>query len=256
MADRLNGMFLVRIEDIDRTRSREAHVAAIMADLIFIGAPPDAAPVRQSLRMALYGEALERLAAMGLIYPSFETRADLARQAAAIEARTGCPAPRDPDGALLVGRSDGANRGMTGEPVALRLDMAAALKKVTGPLIWSACDEAGQVVATHVADPARWGDVVLARKETPTSYHLSVVVDDAAQGISHVVRGQDLEAATDLHCLLQHLLGLPVPVYHHHRLLVGPDGRKLSKSEGATSLQALRAGGATRSDVLRLLGLA
>jgi glutamyl-Q tRNA(Asp) synthetase len=139
-----------------------------------------------------------------------------------------------------------------GEPFALRLDMAAALARV-GPLTWQEKRPGGRL-DTITADPSAWGDVVLARKETPTSYHVSVVIDDAAQGVTDVVRGQDLFAATSVHRLLQALLGLPEPVYSHHRLVLDADGRKLSKSTQATALRELRARGATPADIRRMVG--
>src|SRR5262249_55055666 len=170
--------------------------------------------------------------------------------------------PSDPDGApIYPGRanampdSERGRRMKDGEPYALRLDMKAALKRA-GALEWTETGagpsgETGMIAA----DPAAWGDVILARKETPTSYHLSVVVDDAAQGITTVVRGRDLFCATAVHRLLQALLGLPQPAYHHHRLILGVDGSKLSKSTQSTGLRELRAGGASSRDIRRLVGL-
>jgi glutamyl-Q tRNA(Asp) synthetase len=149
-----------------------------------------------------------------------------------------------------------AARRNLGEPYVLRLDMNAATER-TGALTWVEIGErAGEGRETLVAQPEKWGDVVLARKETPTSYHLSVVVDDALQGITHVVRGQDLQQATSVHRVLQALLGLPAPVYHHHRLILDEDGRKLSKSTQATALRELRAHGTTPADIRRMVGLA
>src|SRR5690606_8202586 len=169
--------------------------------------------------------------------PAFMSRA-------AIAAATTPDGPRDPDGTPLypgedrdLPRAEAERRIAAGAPYALRLDMARAVA-AAGPLVWRE-DE-----ATVVADPASWGDVVIARKETPTSYHLAVIVDDAAQGVTHVVRGRDLYHATAVHVLLQKLLGLPSPVYHHHRLILDEAGRKLSKSDRATSLRSLAAAGA------------
>jgi glutamyl-Q tRNA(Asp) synthetase len=141
-----------------------------------------------------------------------------------------------------------------GEPYALRLDMAAALAR-TGALTWIESDCGGKTTSV-AARPQMWGDVVLARKETPTSYHLSVVIDDAEQGVTHVVRGQDLFAATAVHRVLQALFALPAPIYHHHRLILDADGQKLSKSTRATALRALRENGATSADIRRMVGLA
>ena len=153
-------------------------------------------------------------------------------------------------------RQPAERRRAAGEPYALRLDMASAIAR-TGPLSWAEtgagpAGESGRIAA----DPAAWGDVVLARKETPTSYHLSVVVDDARQGVTDVVRGQDLFWSTSVHRLLQALLGLPAPRYHHHRLVRDADGQKLAKSTRSTSLRALREAGASPADIRRMVGLA
>jgi glutamyl-Q tRNA(Asp) synthetase len=149
-----------------------------------------------------------------------------------------------------------ARRIESGDPYALRLDMAAALAQAPSSLTWleTGCGPDGQT-GIIPADPAVWGDVVLARKETPTSYHLSVVVDDAAQGVTHIVRGQDLFAATSVHRLLQALLDLPTPTYRHHRLILDIDGRKLAKSTGATALRALRARGVSPAAIRHMIGL-
>ena len=215
---------------------------------------------RQSEHYDDYRAALGRLEAMGLVYPSFESRADIARLVAAKEAIA--PWPRDPDGAPLypgdaknTSVPDRKRRIDAGEPYALRLDMAAALARA-GKLTWSETGAGPNgETGTIAADPAAWGDVVLARKETPTSYHLAVVVDDAAQGISDVVRGRDLFHATAVHRLIQALLGLPQPRYHHHRLVLDADGSKLSKSSQSTGLRELRARGASPADIRRLAGL-
>ena len=171
--------------------------------------------------------------------------------------------PRDPDGAphypgeaRNLSASERAWRISTGAPYALRLDMTAALGSL-GPLWWSETGTGPRgETGTVAADPAVWGDVVLARKDTPASYHVAVVIDDAAQGISHVVRGQDLFAATSVHRVLQALLGLPAPEYRHHRLVLDRNGRKLAKSTGATALRELRARGASPAEVRHMLGLA
>lgn len=262
LARRRGGRFLLRIEDIDRARCRPAFEAAIYEDLAWLGLAWETPVRRQSEEFAAYRDALAQLAAMDLVYPSFESRAEIARIVAEKE-RTG-PWPRDPDGAPLypgAGRAlDRAERELriaSGAPYALRLDMAAALARIGTALAFTeqACGPDGET-GLIAADPAVWGDVVLARKETPTSYHLSVVVDDAAQGVTDVVRGQDLFAATGLHRLLQALLGLPAPTYHHHRLIRDAQGRKLAKSTQATGLRELRAAGASADDVRRLIGLA
>lgn len=263
-AARTGGTFLLRVEDIDTTRCRPEFERGILDDLAWLGIVPAAPPRRQSEHFADYAEALARLEGMGLVYPAFESRSDIARAVIEAEAKQGHPAPRDPDGAPLYpfqrsGLSDGerAQRRAAGEPYVLRLDMAAALKAVgSGPLFWPEARDMpeGPAVAAP-ADPAQWGDVVLARRDVPTSYHLSVVVDDALQGITRVIRGMDLFHATSVHVLLQRLLGLTTPVYHHHRLILDASGHKLSKSNSATSLLALRSCGATPGDIRARLGL-
>jgi glutamyl-Q tRNA(Asp) synthetase len=200
---------------------------------------------------------------MGLVYPSFESRAELKALAAAKAAETGGAWPADPDGAplyagkgRLMPEAERRARIAAGEPHAIRLDMAAAMARAGGPLVWTEVDERGEPVRIVEARPGRWGDVVLARKDLGTSYHLAVVTDDALQGVTHVVRGEDLFEATAVHRLLQALLGLPAPLYRHHRLVLGPDGRKLSKSDQAEGFRALRNAGASPSDIRVLLGFA
>jgi len=253
-----NGRFLLRIEDIDATRCRPEYEAAIYEDLAWLGLAWEQPVRRQSEHFAAYGAAIEQLDTQGLVYASFESRAEIARLVRAREEAG--PWPRDPDGAPLypgtakaLSAEERTRRMAAGEPYALRLDMAAAVARA-GPLTWREQDGDGRV-ATIAADPAAWGDVVLARKETPTSYHVSVVVDDAAQGITEVVRGRDLFAATAVHRLLQVLLGLPQPVYRHHLLILDAEGRKLSKSTRATGLRELRSRGATPADIRRMVGL-
>lgn len=256
MARAAGGRFLLRVEDIDAARCRPAYEAAIYEDLAWLGIAWEEPVRRQSAHMADYAAALARLRAQGLIYPSFESRAEIARMVATRERESGAAWPRDPDGAPLypscadaMSEAERARRMTAGESYALRLNMAAALDRA-GRLAWREAD------SEVTANPGAWGDVVLARKEMLTSYHLSVVVDDAMQGVTDVVRGQDLFAATSVHRLLQVLLGLPAPRYVHHRLVLGPDCRKLSKSTQATALRALRAAGATPADIRRMVGLA
>lgn len=232
-ARRDGGCWLLRIEDIDATRSRPEHIAGILTDLRWLGLHWDGEILFQSARLALYRAALDRLRGQGLVYPCFCTRADIAREVAA-----SASAPHGVDGVLYPGtcRTISPERAVArlAEPHAWRIDMARAIERV-GDLDW--VDElAGRVRA----DPAGQGDVVLARKDAGTSYHLAVTVDDAAQGVSHVVRGVDLFAATHVHRLLQALLDLPVPVWRHHPLLLGPDGQRLAKRNGAPTLAALR----------------
>ena len=254
------GRFLLRIEDIDATRCRPEFETAIYDDLGWLGMVWETPVRRQSEHLADYSAALATLDRKGLVYPSFESRAEIARVVAEREA---CGAwPRDPDGApLYPGASkslppeDRARLVASGAPYALRLDMAAACRIAPG-LTWTEAGEGPDGEHGAVPScPAAWGDVILARKETPTSYHLSVVVDDALQGVSEVVRGQDLFCATAVHRLLQALLGLPEPHYRHHQLIFDSEGRKLSKSTRATGLRELRSQGATPADIRRLVGL-
>jgi glutamyl-Q tRNA(Asp) synthetase len=265
MAKRSGGRFLLRIEDIDAARCCPEYEAAIYEDLAWLGLRWEEPVLQQSANLAAYEGALERLVAMGLVYPSFESRAEIARLVADRD-RAG-PWPRDPDGVPLypgnakqLSVTERRRHQDAGDPFALRLDMAAATALAPehgAPLSWSetGAGPSGET-GTVLADPATWGDVILARKDVPTSYHLSVVVDDARQGITHVVRGEDLFHVTGLHRLLQELLGLPQPVYHHHWLVRDADGRKLSKSSNATGLRELRARGATPADIRRRVGLA
>lgn len=235
------GRFLLRIEDIDPGRCREEHVAGILEDLAWLGLDWDGPVVRQSARLGLYAAALERLRAQGLLYPCFCTRRDIAE---AVAAPHGPAGPVYPGTCRALAPAERAAR-MAEQPHAWRLDMAAAVA-LAGPLAWEDMD-----AGTVSADPAAHGDVVLARKDAPASYHLAVVVDDAAQGVTHVIRGADLRAATDVHRLLQALLDLPVPVWRHHRLVADAQGRRLAKRDGAPTIAALRAAGASPAAVLR-----
>jgi glutamyl-Q tRNA(Asp) synthetase len=260
MARATGGRFLLRIEDIDRARCRSEFETAIYEDLAWLGIGWDGPVRRQSEHLDQYGAALARLGADGLVYPSFESRAEIA----ALVSPAPGTWPRDPDGAPLypgtgraLSQSERARRIAAGEPYALRLDMAAAIDRAgASALDWveTGSGPDGET-GTVAAAPARWGDVVLGRKEAPASYHLSVVIDDARQGTTHVVRGRDLFWSTSIHRLLQVLLDLPVPVYHHHRLMLGADGRKLSKSTQATALRTLRRNGITAADIRRMVGL-
>jgi glutamyl-Q tRNA(Asp) synthetase len=249
------GRLLLRIEDIDAARCRPEFEAAIYEDLAWLGLAWEEPVRRQSEHLDDYRAVLDQLTRAGLLYPSFESRGEILRLIAEREAQA--PWPRDPDGTPLYPGSakdlpaDERARRMARDPYALRLDSNAAAVRA-GPLVWhetGVCD--GEVRAT----PEAWGDVILARKDTPTSYHLSVVVDDALQGITHVVRGQDLFASTCVHRLLQAVIGLPAPIYHHHRLVLDRDGHKLAKSTGATALRTLRGRGASPADIRRMVGL-
>jgi glutamyl-Q tRNA(Asp) synthetase len=234
------GRFLLRIEDIDEGRCREEFVAAILEDLAWLGLDWDGEVRRQSRHLADYRAAVGRLEAAGLLYPCFCTRADIAR---ALDAPQGPEGPVYPGTCRALSAAERAARIAAGSAYALRLDVAKALAQ-TGPLAWT--DEAAGTIA---ADPTAQGDVVLARKDAPTSYHLAVTADDAAQGVSLVTRGADLFAATHIHRLLQALLGLPTPLYRHHPLVTDAGGRRLAKRDRALTLAALRQSGRTAADV-------
>jgi len=248
----LGGTALLRIEDIDAERSKPEFTAAIFEDLHWLGLDWPEPVMHQSQRMDAYAAAGNRLRDQGLLYPCFCSRAAIAAAASDI----------DPDGApLYPGTCRHLDRGQQiellerGDPVQFRLDTATAIDRV-GMLTFSAV---GPLITDRPqirhARPERWGDVVLQRKGTPTSYHLSVVVDDAAQDITHVTRGRDMEAATDIHALLQMLLALTSPIYSFHRLVLDDQGRKLAKSKGSESLADLREKGWTPEDVRRAVGL-
>lgn len=255
----LGGRMLVRIEDIDTTRARPEFAAAILDDLAWLGLVWEEPVRRQSEHMADTRAALARLDEAGLLFPCHASRAELAAWAS----RAGPPWPRDPEGVPLhPGPGKGLAphlvraRAVAGAAPALRLDMAAALSRPEARgLAFREVGPWAPNTGPVAADPARWGDVVLARKDIGTSYHLSVVVDDAAQGVTHVTRGMDLVEATHIHRLLQALLGLPTPLYCHHPLLLDEAGGKLGKSLGAASLASLRAAGATPADIRAKVGI-
>ncbi|CAM5393693.1 tRNA glutamyl-Q(34) synthetase GluQRS [Mycolicibacterium aubagnense] len=253
---------LLRIEDIDTTRCTPEFETGIFRDLEWLGVRWEEPVRRQSQHFDEYQAALERLIAEDLVYPAFMSRGDI-RAFISERERRGRDWPRDPDGAPLYPALDKAlswkerkARIAEGIPFAWRLDVAAALSRVGGDFSWTEFENTSLSTARHVpAQPQDWGDVVLARRDIPTSYHLSVVLDDAQQGVTHVVRGMDLFHATAVQRLLQELLGLPQPAYFHHRLILGPDGRKLSKSLKDTGLAALRAAGATPESIRNMVGL-
>lgn len=246
-AKEAGGRFLLRIEDIDGTRSRPDYIDAIQRDLAWLGLEWDGPVLHQSERLDLYGAAIERLKTLGLLYPCFCTRAEIA---ASLSAPHGDAGPVYPGTCRHLAEDVRARR-QTGEQHAWRLDLARALDLLSpaaeempdqfrhdGRLIWH--DEiAGDVVAA----PEMHGDIILARKDAPASYHLAVTVDDAAQGVTHVVRGRDLFAATHVHRLLQALLDLPTPLYRHHALLANDTGERLAKRNRAPTLEAMRAAG-------------
>ncbi|WMT86693.1 tRNA glutamyl-Q(34) synthetase GluQRS [Pelagibacterium sp. 26DY04] len=251
-AKAMGGVMLLRIEDIDTVRCRPEFVAAVFEDLKWLGLSwPE--PVRiQSQHFDDYRAAADQLRAKGLIYPCFCSRAEIR---AASGRRT------DPDGAPLYPgtcRHLSADQKMenlrAGRPVQWRLDMNQAIEKTKEISIFEAMPTPKDKPVFRPADPGRWGDVVIVRKDTPTSYHLSVVIDDAIQGVTHVTRGMDLYAATDIHVLLQALLKMESPIYTHHTLIVGEDAEKLSKSRGSESLASLRALGITPEDIRAQLG--
>ena len=254
LARTAGGAFRLRIEDIDGTRSRPEHVAGIIEDLRWLGVAWDGEIVLQSARLKAYERALERLRTRGLLYPCFCSRADI---------QASLTAPHGPEGPVYPGTCRGlseverARRIAAGRAHAWRIDMAAAVATV-GVVRWAAAplpvrfelvENARLGFSTSsnrmevVADPLAHGDVVLARKDAPASYHLSCTIDDAAMGVTHVLRGEDLRGATDIHRLLQALLDLPAPAYIHHPLLVGADGRRLAKRDGSIALADLRAQG-------------
>jgi glutamyl-Q tRNA(Asp) synthetase len=256
LARETGGRMLLRIEDIDLARCTPEFEAGICRDLEWLGVEWDPIVRRQSEHFADYAAALERLKAMGVVYPAFMSRGRIRDFIAESETPTR-RWPRDPDGAPLypdadrfLSRRERSRRIAAGEPYAWRLDVDAALAKVPRTLSWQEqgvgpMEETGPVAAR----PEIWGDVILSRSDAPASYHLSVTVDDAIQGVTDVVRGQDLFHATAIHRLLQALLGLPEPRYRHHRLIVGDDGRKLAKSRRDTGLRALRESGVSAEEV-------
>lgn len=239
-AKRQGGRFLLRIEDIDRARSRPEFEAAILEDLAWLGLHWEEPVRRQSEHLADHAAALERLDAAGLIYSCFCSRAEIA---AAGQAPHGLEHRGYPGICRRLGVTERRDRIAAGRAYALRLDARKAARR-TGPLAFA--DRGRGRIAV---DPALLGDVVLARKDTPTSYHLAVTVDDAAQQVTLVTRGDDLLPSTHVHRLLQALLSLPKPEYHHHPMLTDEAGRRLSKRHGALALRALRQAGLAPSEV-------
>jgi glutamyl-Q tRNA(Asp) synthetase len=259
-AMRMGGRLLLRIENIDRERCTPTLEQALRDDLAWLGIDFEPGVRRQSEHFGDYAAALAVLQARDLVYPCFCSRQEVRAAVAAREASSGQSWPVDPDGAPLypgicraLDRTTAQTRIAAGEPHVLRLDIGRALAAAGGELSHGVFDNAAND-STLAAQPARWGDVVLARKDVPTSYHLSVVTDDALQGVTHVVRGRDLAAATDIHVLLQRLLRLPTPRYHFHELLTDESGRKLAKSRQSESLADLRARGMTADAIRARLG--
>ncbi len=242
------GRFLLRLEDIDQGRCRDEFAAAILDDLAWLGLGWDGPVRRQSEHFDDYRRALNRLATLGVIYPCFCTRrtiqAEIARAGGAPQGETG---PLYPGSCRRLSPTERDEKQGSGLDYALRLDLGRALT-LAGPLEW--VEESGGEPRRVPADPAALGDVVLARKEAPASYHLAVTVDDAIQGVTLVTRGEDLAPATHIHRLLQELLGLPTPRYRHHELLTDGTGRRLAKRDRATTIRAMRAAGMTPAELL------
>ncbi|GIL01466.1 MAG: tRNA glutamyl-Q(34) synthetase GluQRS [Alphaproteobacteria bacterium] len=263
MARRAGATLLLRIEDIDTVRCTPENEAMMLKDLEWLGFEWDAPPRRQSEHFDEYRAALDELLDAGLAYPALMSRAEIRR---AVEAATasGRSWPCDPDGAPhYPGRERDLDLARRRQIVAgsgdytLRLDAAAAAAHIGRALHWTeeGCGPDGQSGRIR-ADLAPWGDPILGRRDVPASYHLACVIDDAAQGVSDVVRGRDLFFATAIHRALQELFGLPEPAYFHHDLILDEDGRKLSKSRSSTALRHLRAAGLTATDIARMVGLA
>lgn len=255
MARTHNGRFLLRMEDIDLDRCRSEYEEAIVEDLTWLGLRWEEPVLRQSEHFSDYAAAVESLQARGLLYPCFCSRLDISRVVGGVR-----DWPRDPDGGPIypgtcrhLSAQERDRRLASGQHAALRIDMTQAVAEAGMLLGWCEYGE-GDDPRDVRAEPMLWGDTVLARKDVPTSYHVSVVIDDARQAITDVVRGRDLFNATSLHRLLQALLDLPAPRYRHHDLLRDAAGQKLSKSTRAKSIRALRAEGITAADLRRRLG--
>lgn len=247
---------LLRIEDTDISRTRPQYVEAIFDDLAWLGLSWEE-PVRvQSEYLEAYGKALRLLYDQGLAYPAPASRTQIARALDGLKTE-GIAWHSDPDGSPhypFGDRDRGERPDMMPDDVPIRLDMAAALKKLgVSKVSEKRLDTPTSAPVTTMTDPSVWGDILLRGRDRPATYHLAVVVDDADQGVTHVVRGLDLEPSTGVQRLLQELLGLPAPIYHHHRLVLGEDGRKLSKSEGAKSLRSLRRTGIARDALIARL---
>jgi len=257
-----NGRLLLRIEDIDLTRCTPEFEEGIYRDLSWLGIRWEEPVRRQSEHFEDYTRALETLVDAGLVYPSFMSRGEVRAIISEAEAE-GKTWPRDPDGVPLfplaeryLSEKERRRRVAEGEAYAWRINIDEAARHAGRGLTWEEQGEGPDGESGTIrANPQAWGDVVIARKEVPTSYHLSVVIDDALQGITHVVRGRDLFHATGMQRLLQELLGFSAPVYLHHDLVLADDGRKLSKSRRDTGLAALREAGLTPEDIRRMVGL-
>lgn len=265
MAKQNHGRLLLRVEDTDLLRCTPVLEQRMLEDLVWLGIKWDEPPRRQSDHLATYYETVETLQDANLVYPAFMSRSQV-RAIIARHEENGNPWPRDPDG---VPHYPGDDRNLdlaerrqaiaNNEPYALRLNMEAALKFIGNKIFWDETGtgpnkETGQETGAILANPKAWGDIVLSRKDAPASYHLASVVDDAIQGVTHVVRGRDLFWSTSVHRLLQELLGYTAPVYFHHELILDDDGRKLSKSRNDTAIAQLRTTGATLEDIKKMIG--
>lgn len=257
LAAQSGGRFLVRIEDTDRTRARAEFESAIFEDLAWLGLRWEEPVRRQSEHFADYASALDRLKALRCAYPCFCTRKEIeAEFAASVNAPHGPDGPIYPGTCRALGEADRAARQARGDQHAWRLDVAKAVARLGGALTFEELGGGPQSErGTITVLPGLFGDFVLARKDTPASYHLAVVVDDALQGVTLVTRGNDLFAAAHVHRLLQALLGLPVPQYSHHRLVLDTQGKRLAKRDQATTLKHLRADGWTSARIREVLGL-
>ena len=257
MARDAGGRLLLRMEDIDRERCTPELEQTMQEDLHWIGFDWEKPVRRQSEHFPVYREALDRLIDMELVYPAFLSRGEIKHEIENLGGNGGWP--RDPDGALLypptdrqLSNAERERRIGEGQPFSWRLNMDRALEHIGEPLFWTELAPENRAVETA---PRVWGDVIIARKDMPTSYHLSVVIDDALQGITHVVRGKDLFEATSVHRLLQRLFDIEPPLYHHHALILDHDGEKLSKSRKDTALRSLRQEGVTCQEIHAMIGL-
>lgn len=252
IAKKNGGRFLMRIEDIDSLRCRPEYEDALYEDLQWLGLEWETPVRRQSDHMSDYADALDDLKNKRVLYPCFCSRRDIRREikAAATAPHQGPEGPHYPGTCRSLSADEADSRKLAGEPFALRLDTQKALSLAKGPLIWR--DWQGKA---FTAQPELFGDVVLARKDILTSYHLSVSIDDDLQGVNLIIRGEDLLPATDVHRLLQDLLELKVPVYHHHHLLTGDDGKRFAKRDKSMTLRSLREAGKSPDEIRQMVGL-
>ena len=248
LANRFSGKCVLRIEDIDQTRCRPEFVQGILKDLEWLGIRFDGPMMVQSSRFSAYEHALQTLKDRGVLYPCFCTRREIAEEVAAMggEPQGGC-VDVYPGTCRLLDKGRRKELLKSGKPFSWRLDCRAAAR-ITGPLLWR-----DMRFGDQVCRPEELGDVILGRKDCAASYHIAVVVDDAAQGVTHVSRGEDLFPVTGIHRTLQALLGLPVPQWYHHRLVKDASGKRLAKRDRSLSLQEMRAAGMRPEDVFRLM---